>query len=195
MKNLLLAGLLAVGVTAPTWGQQLSLPLDSTTHKITYSAVVQVPGATQAQLYGRALKWLATVEAHTTNAPPVTDAASGTLSATVGFPFTGRAVVGSIQATLWRQISVTVKDGKAKYEASDFEVQPYVATASALSPPSKAQTKLTPAEEYLNRGNSTYYDKKGQPKAYAGSILDAVSQQTAAQVASLKVALAKSNDF
>lgn len=61
MKHLLLAGLLIVGVAAPAWAQQQPLPVDSTTHKITYSAVVQVPGASQAELYGRALRWLAKV--------------------------------------------------------------------------------------------------------------------------------------
>ncbi|MDO7888177.1 hypothetical protein [Hymenobacter cheonanensis] len=57
MKHLLLAGLLAVGVAAPGRAQQQPLPVDSTTHKITYSAVVQVPGANQAGAHGAA--WLA----------------------------------------------------------------------------------------------------------------------------------------
>ena len=195
MKYLLLVYLLAVGIASPTRAQQQPLPIDSTTHKITYSAVVQVPGASQAELYGRALRWLANVVPHVTTDPAVKDPASGTLAARVGLPFTARAVVGSLQCTLWRQVSITVKEGRAKYEFSDFEVQPYVVSAADITPPTKAQLKLYLGEEYLDRSNGLYYDKKGQPKAYAGSILDAVAQQSANQAASLKAALAKSSDF
>ncbi|MDO7888167.1 DUF4468 domain-containing protein [Hymenobacter cheonanensis] len=190
---LLVVGL-AVGGAGRACGQQAALPVDSTTHKITYSAVVQVPGASQAELYGRALRWLAKQPV----SPPdqrTMDATSGTLAARVGLPFTARAVVGSMQCTLWRQVNITVKEGRAKYEFLDFEVQPYVASAAAPAPPTKAQLKLYPAEEYLDRSNGLYYDKKGQPKAYAGSILDAVAGQAGGQAASLKAALVKPNDF
>jgi hypothetical protein len=195
MKKAILFAVGLLGAGRHAYAQQQPLPIDSTTHKITYSAVVQVPGASQAELYGRALRWLATVEARNTNVPPITDATSGTLIATVGQPFTGRALVGSIQCTLWRVVSVRVKDGRFKYEAYNFEIQPYVASEAALTPPSKAQLKLTPAEEYLNHSNTLYYTKQGAPKAYAASILDAIAQQSAAQAASLKAALTKSSDF
>ena len=192
-KTILLAVALGVGAGRAR-GQQASLPVDSTTRKVTYSAVVQAPGASQAELYGRALRWLAKQPV----SPPdqrTADANSGTLAARVGLPFTARAVVGSLQCTLWRQVNITVKEGRAKYEFSDFEVQPYVASAADPTPPSKAQLKLYPAEEYLDRSNGLYYDRKGQPKAYAGSIIDAVAQQSASQSASLKTALGKSSNF
>jgi hypothetical protein len=195
MKNYLLAaGLLLAGPIA-AYAQFTPPPVDSSRGKIAYSTVIQVPGATQAQLYGRALKWLATVQPHATTDPAVKDAASGTLATRLGIPFTAKALVGSMECTLWRELSVTVRDGKAKFESSEFTIQPYVATAAAIRPPTTAQIKLTPAEEYLNRGNVLYYTKQGQPKTYVASVLGAIEQQTASQLASLKAALNKSDDF
>ena len=58
------------------------LPVDSTTGYITYRGRIEAPGASQAELYGRALRWLAKQPV----SPPdqrTTDATSGTLAARV----------------------------------------------------------------------------------------------------------------
>ncbi len=192
MKQLLLS--LSLLLAIPAAAQFSSPPIDSTSGKIAYATIIQVPGVTQVQLYKRALKWLATVEPHTLNVPPVTDVNRGILTTSVGLPFTVRLVGGSTRATLWRDLHVTVKNGEAKCEFSAFVVQPYVASTS-FTVPSKAQLKLTAAEKYFDRGNMLYYDKQGQPKAYTSSVLGAIKQQNAALLTSLEAALAKSDDL
>ncbi|SFQ79044.1 DUF4468 domain-containing protein [Hymenobacter arizonensis] len=188
MKRLLLAvGLL---LALPAAAQFPSPPIDSARGKITYAALLRVPEATQAQLYDRAFQWLATVEAPNTHVPPVTDAVNGVLSANAGMPFLLRAAPGSFQATLWRELRITVQPGAVRCEMTGFLVQPYVASAT-WTLPTDAQLKLTPAEQYLDRSNRRYYDAQGHPTAHARSVLGAMEQQSAALLASLRAALAK----
>jgi|GEM_PF-3869467 len=192
MKLLLVAVSLLLAL--PAAAQLPSPPLDSARGKITYAARLQVPETTQAQLYDRALQWLATVATRNTYVPPVTDAANGILSANAEVPFLVRAATGSFRATLWRELRVTVQQGEARCEMTGFLVQPYVASAT-WTLPTAAQLKLTPAEDYLDRSNRLYYDAQGHPTAHARSVLEALEQQSATLLASLRAALAKPVDF
>lgn len=193
MKHLLLAALLTVGVVAPAWAQQ-PLPVDSTTHKITYSAVVQVPGASQAELYGRALRWLAKQPV----SPPdqrTTDAASGTLAARVGVPFAVQIPMLKMPATVWREVVVQVKDGKAKYELSNFFCQPYAPTPGQPSSPTQAQLKLTPLESYLDKSDWHNYTKDGQPRVITSGFIQAAQEQSEAEIKTLISALQEKADW
>ncbi len=167
--------------------------MDSARGKITYAAQLRVPEATQAQLYDRAFQWLPRVATPNTHVPPVTDAAKGVLSANVEMPFMVRAASGAFQATLWRELRITVQQGEARCEMSAFLVQPYVPSATGTLP-TDAQLKLTPAEHFLDRSNRRYYDAQGHPTAHARSVLGAVKQQSADLLASLQEALAKPLD-
>jgi hypothetical protein len=192
MKNLLPAILAFACLNAHA--QSAPLPFDSTRSKVAYTAVVQVPGATQSELYGRALKWLATLPA-TPDVPRVTDASSGTLAARVGIPFVAQISLLKMPLTLWRQVSVQVKDGRIKYDISDFACQLYAPTPGQPSNPTKAQLKLTPLEDYLNKSDWHNYTKDGQPRALPAAFIKAANEQSEAEVKSLTSALQVKSDW
>ena len=181
---LALAGAANAQVSAPI----SALPPAQTGGRVVYALVIESPGVSQADLYGKALRWLSAVP----QIGPVTlvhDAASGTLAGRVGAAVVSRAGLGALPCTLWRQISVEVKDGRTRYEARDFAVQYYVASPAAMSAPTAAQVLLHPLEEFTDPAASRYYARDGQPRAWTASLLGAADQQTSAQVADLRRAL------
>lgn len=184
MKTLLVCCLLACGLRAA--GQ--ALPYDSTRHLIVYSGIIAVPGASQAELYGRALKWLAKLPPLPTE-PTVRDAGSGTLAARVGVPFVVQVSALKMPFTLWREVSVEVKDGRVKYDLSDFAGQLFAPTPGQLSTPTKAQLRLHPLEEYLDKTKWENYTSGGQPRVIPAGFLAAADTQTRAQLAALRAAL------
>lgn len=190
MKLLLPAALLlSLSATA----QITALPFDSTKGKVTYAAVVQVPGATQSELYGRAAKWIATLPADPAE-QRVMDASSGTLVAHVGIPFVVQVPM-KLPVTLWRRVNVQVKDGRARYELSDFFCQLYAPTPGQPSNPTKAQLKLTPIEEYLNKSDGRNYTKEGQPRNIPRGFIEAAREQSEAEIKALTSALQTKSDW
>ena len=171
MNKLLLLCLLAVAGQAAAQAPPLH-----------YSAVIDAPGASQADLYGRAVKWMAA--APVVDAAPVRDAAAGLVAARLGSVFTAQSGAGGMPCTLWRRVSVEVKEGRAKYELTDFQVQYYVATAAATEPPTRAQAALHPLEELTAKGGT-----------WGRSMLAAAEEATAGQVAALKAALLTKSDW
>lgn len=186
MKTALLLCALCLSFAAAA--QLAPLPLSETNGRVVYSLVIEAPGASQADLYGRALRWMAALP-QIGNQAAVHDAASGMLAARAGAVFVSQAGAGTMPCTLWREVSVQVKDGRVKYEASDFAVQYYVASAAALSPPTAAQVRLHPMEEFTDRAAGRYYTKAGQPRPWTASLLSAAGEQTAGQTAALRRAL------
>jgi hypothetical protein len=187
MKHYLLAALLACSVPALAQTAPLTAA-DTVTTTTRYSAIVTVPGATQAELFGRALVWLATQPINP-NDPIVKDAASGIITARVGVPFINGAGLTQMPCTIWRQVNIQTKEGQAKYELTGFQFQLYAPTPGRPVQPSKAQIKLVPFEEYLNKADGRYYAKEGRPRAYTAGFLVAASQQTSLQIKSITTAL------
>ena len=186
MKTFLL--LCAVCLSFAAAGQVAPLPMSETNGRVVYSLLIEAPGASQADLYGKALRWLAALP-QIGNQATVHDAASGTLAARVGVVFVAQAGAGSMPCTLWREVSIQVKEGRVRYEASDFTLQYYVASAAALTAPTAAQVRQHPLEEFADPTAARYYTKDGQPRTWTASVLGAAREQTAAQGASLRRAL------
>ena len=199
-KLLLFLSSVLVGLSAHA---QLAVrpPIDSLRGKIAYSASIRVPSSSQAELYERASRWLAVAAPPAAVAPGGPGAASRTLVARVSMPMMAQLVMGnpterirplsasdSMQCTLWRQIKLTIVDGLVTYDISEFEIQPRKGSA-AVYEPRKANAKATSVEEYLNRGNTFFYTRQGQPRVYVASILKVIDQQSTTQVASLTAAL------
>ena len=149
------------------------------TQPLTYVAVVEVPGASQADLYRRAVKWLSGVPQ--LSEPTVRDAASGLVASRESAAFTASA---GMACTLWRRVSIEVKDGRARYEFTGFQVQYYVASPAVTAAPSRAQATLHPIEELTAMGG-----------AWGRSMQAAADEATAAQVATLKAALLTGSDW
>jgi hypothetical protein len=112
---------------APLWGQAQApapeLPLDPVTHRITYLGVVPVPEARSAQLYARAVDWIANDSNPQVFAAQLYDAAQGKITVREVLPIyagtlaTPTYVYAHVQYTL----TVYVKEGRYKYVISHLE--------------------------------------------------------------------------
>lgn len=95
------------------------LPVDATSKLLTLTEVVEVPGATQAQLYARAYEWVAKAYNSANAVVQMHDKDSGKI---IGKGVTrvltrGGAELGYVRHTL----SIYVKDGRYKYELTSLE--------------------------------------------------------------------------
>lgn len=158
------------------------LPVDSLTHKITYTGVVLVAGASKAELYSRAREWFAATFGSSKAVLEMDDREAGKLigKAYAQFDFSG--VFGqSLPWAMWRVIKVEVKDGRYRYTLDGFglggsiehpgeskPLEPWL--AGAARPAGKMVSKMT-AKMVL-------------------SITTGVQETASAEVASLQKAMA-----
>jgi hypothetical protein len=114
---LLLAAPLAYAQTVNADEAPVSLPTDPDTHLVAYTGVLEVPGATQAQLYDRAYEWVVKNYGSAQSVIQMQDKAAGKIIVKGRTPayFKGHEF-GWITHTL----SFYVKDGKYKYDITDF---------------------------------------------------------------------------
>jgi hypothetical protein len=95
---------------------KLPFPVDSLSGKILYQAVVPTPGVAQAELYRRARNWFVSRFPDYAHTVSVDDQAAGELAGTyctIMQKLTNRYEV-------WRTLRVYVKDGRYRYELTDF---------------------------------------------------------------------------
>ena len=101
-------------------------PLSATTHRITYEGVVQVPGASQADLFARARAWVSQTYDQQNAQPTQQDAASGQIqlrgARLVQVYQTYQGVPRASYAGVVRHLlTIYVKDGRYKYVLTDLE--------------------------------------------------------------------------
>lgn len=132
MKRFLLAaGLLAlVGFSARAQGAVsftfADLPLDATTHLVTYADVVPVAGATKEQLCFRAKEWAARYFMANARAPQLLDQAAGTYSC--------RGVVHLPYGTSYSMVlTIYAQDGSYKYVINQLFYSYSASSSDALS--------------------------------------------------------------
>ncbi|MEJ7664036.1 MAG: DUF4468 domain-containing protein [Hymenobacter sp.] len=114
------------------------LPIDSATGKVSYRAVVQAPGLSEAELYKRAKQWFAEAPS-TTKTPLLTDdAAAGRLVGQTGELVRQNVFGANVQIPLWRTITIEVKPGRFRYQITDFAFDS-----------GKGLGAVTPIENYL----------------------------------------------
>jgi len=130
IKNLLLFSALILFSVSNAFGQQEKfnkkvtpkLPIDNLTNKITYSEVVYVDSlANKEELFSRAREWFAKAYKSSTNVIQMEDKESGKI--------VGKALMKVYHKTLGSNypsgyinytISIYLKDGRYKYEVTDF---------------------------------------------------------------------------
>lgn len=94
------------------------LPIDPDTHLVAYTGVVEVPGATQAQLYSRAYEWVAKTFNSAQNVIQMQDKESGKIIVKgVVKAYNKKYDEGYNSFTL----SLYMKDGKYKYDITNFK--------------------------------------------------------------------------
>ncbi|MBH8567888.1 DUF4468 domain-containing protein [Microvirga sp. STS02] len=96
------------------------LPLDEQTHRVTYEGVVEVPGATQNQLYDRALEWMAKTYQSANDVVQIKDKEQGKLLAKGGILFFSH---GTPMGFVVHTQTIYVKDGRYKYLMTGFKHQ------------------------------------------------------------------------
>ncbi|QIX61857.1 DUF4468 domain-containing protein [Hymenobacter sp. BT18] len=170
---------------AQTW--QNPLPLDSTTHQITYSGVVQVAGATQSELYSRAQEWLLGSFKTGKSSIVTQDAASGRLIAEGFSPLFLTQAGLALEHRLWRTIKVEVKDGRYRYELANYAISRVPVNAQQPEAPGK-----TSLETMYDPARSVYMTKKGQPKPALLKATESIDEVSRQQVEALKQAMQQS---
>lgn len=177
---LLFVVLLAIscaGAHAQAWVNPL--PLDSATHKVSYSAVVQVPGASKIELYSRAREWYASTFGSSKAVLEMDDKEAGKLigKAYAQFEFAG-AIGKPLDWALWRTIKVEVKDGKYRYTITDFLLGGPIATPGENPHPIEAWMAPTLA-------------KGKQPGKMVLSVIDGTQATGQSEAVSLQAAMTK----
>lgn len=150
------------------------LPMDSATGKVSFKAVVQVPGASQAQLYARAKEWFATAPGAVQPVLEQADAANGTLSGKTSELVMQNMLGANVQVPLWRTIVIQVKPGRFRYQITDFAFDG-----------GKGQGAVTPIENYLTP-NALTFDEKGYPRPVLQSTIDAIYRSGRQQASSIR---------
>jgi hypothetical protein len=153
------------------------LPIDSSTQKVSYRAVVQVPGATQAVLYARAKKWFATAPGPTKIVLDTDDPVAGKLSGKTSELVMQNFLGANVQVPLWRTITVQVKPGRFRYQITNFSLDN-----------GKGLTPVTPIENYLSPNELTF-DSNGYPKPVLQSAIDAIQRSGRQQATAIRQAV------
>lgn len=101
----------------------VSLPVDSITHLVTYESVVQVQGTSRDVLYKKALEWFNTFYKNPTEVIRENDVEKGKIVGKPRFkiynPADKNGIKGDAGAVQYT-ITVAVKEGKFKYELTEF---------------------------------------------------------------------------
>lgn len=184
MKAFLVLFLLLLGATAAHAQLKLPklhgwvnpLPLDSVTRKVSYQAVVQVPGASQATLYARAKKWFASSPGPT-KLTLETDDGSGKLTGKTSELVMQNFLGANVQVPLWRTITVQVKPGRFRYQITDFAFDS-----------GQGQGAVTPIENYLTP-NALTFDDAGYPKPVLQSTIEAIQRSGRQQATAIRQAV------
>lgn len=109
--------------TSPTL-QPITIPVDPVSGTITYSEVVQVPGASQAELYIRAKEWFVINFRNPASVIQVDEKQDGVLIGKAWQDNSSFAMLSWVtDSRLWYTVKITVKDGRYKYELSNFMEQ------------------------------------------------------------------------
>ncbi|RFP65932.1 DUF4468 domain-containing protein [Hymenobacter lapidiphilus] len=171
-----------------TRAQEIVFPVDPDTGKVTYSDVVQVPGATQAELYARAQLWAAKTFPSTDATVQLSDAATGRVVAR-GWDRINIVVMGfGNPFKLWFLVQLDCKDGRYRSIVTDLEYQgeynPKVTVMSAAQ-----QTARTPAEANLLTKNSATHNKKGELRPVIASYRKQTDETVRSIQAGIKAAL------
>ncbi|RZK27684.1 MAG: DUF4468 domain-containing protein, partial [Hymenobacter sp.] len=169
--------------TAPA-AQAATYPKDATTGLIDYTDVVQVDGVSQAELFKRGKIWLVSTFKSAKDVIQAEDKDAGIIVGKAYSVINIQSGKFIVPAKLFYTLKLNFKDGKYKYELTDFyfENEPIAAM--------NYQIIKTPVEKHVLSAPST---------SHSGKIIASYRQQfdQAVQelIASLKAGMLKSNDF
>ncbi|MDR6195208.1 DUF4468 domain-containing protein [Siphonobacter sp. SORGH_AS_0500] len=186
MKKVLLTSFILLSLVTIVKAQDL--PVDKESGKITYSEVVDVPGSSKVELYGRALTWFAQSFKSSKSVLQVEDKdngkiiGKGNIPIIIKVPIMGNTDAGWVNA----MFTIVSKDGKYKYTIDNFY----------------HERPLGKNTENWTDGGSLEQEKPkvgmmGRPsKKEWNSIKESLDKDMQSTIASLKKAMSKSDtDF
>lgn len=116
---------------------EAALPVSAETHLVDYTKVVEVAGATKSELFARAKVWLAKSTTSAKSAIEAEDKDAGVLVAK-GYQIVDGFGGLDAPAKLWYTVKITVKDGKYRYNLTDFKYDwstiPYQYASKQMQP-------------------------------------------------------------
>lgn len=162
--------------TAQSPGLNL-LPMDTVTKMVTYQEVVQAPGISKDELYNRAELWVTKTFSSSINGLRKDNKLGGKIIATGSANGTIKYAMATIPITENYTISITVKDGRYRYEVSDFTIKN---SASKIN-------GGTPIEEYAV--DPKWKKNESEYKKIAKDMIDNTIRVSAEIISSLKLAM------
>jgi hypothetical protein len=112
----------------------LRLPIDPDSHLVTYSGVIEVPGATQAQLYTRATNWIAgTATYHVASSKQLQEATDKS-QLTVNGEMQARTFLSPVVGTITHSLTIYCKDGRYKYVLTNLREETTATRSTSLTP-------------------------------------------------------------
>lgn len=127
MSKCLLLVLALLGATPLTHAQvadSVKLPVDPTTCRIVYAEVIQVPGASQAELYTRAKRWFAKAFRSSEAIMQTEAKEAGRVQDKAWTPIAvhfADADQDAAEMTLWYTVKLACREGNYRYEITEFE--------------------------------------------------------------------------
>lgn len=103
--------------------QSIQIPVDSATRKIDYQGVVKADGLTKDELYTRAREWFAKTFNSAKDVIQMDDKSAGKIIGKGAANGSYFYLLTTIRFTLYYTVSITVKDGRYRYEITDIEAQ------------------------------------------------------------------------
>jgi hypothetical protein len=126
----------------------LKLPIDPETKRITYSAVVQEPGASQGELYARAKLWFAGAFKSAKDVVQADEKEAGVVQGTGWQDVYIKVILSPTASKLWYTVKLAVKDGRYKYDISEFRLQEYSSTYNLNPQPYAAEGILIEVKQF-----------------------------------------------
>ena len=183
-KYILLLSLIGLALTGRAQTQPAAYPTDAATGLIDYTETVAVADVSQAVLFTRAKLWLAGSFRSVKDVVQVEDKDAGVIVGR-GYSPIGIAYFGQVSAQrLYYTLKLGFKDGKYKYELSDFYFENEMAFSQSF------RTVKTLANSMLiGAANTSREEKvKGQYRAQFDATVPGL-------ISSLKAGMLKSTDF
>lgn len=125
MKKQLLT-LIATAITSLCFAQKeikVIVPIDSSTKEVEYSAIIKVEGISKDELYNRAKEWFVITYNSAQDVLQMDDKSAGKIIGKGTSSGKYKFMMSNTDYYLNYTLSVTVKDGRYRYEFSQFTVE------------------------------------------------------------------------
>jgi len=171
-----------------SYSQDVKLPIDTSTHKVSYSAITIATGIKQKELYSKAKQWVVYSYKSAKDAIQMDDPDNGKLilkGFVAGDDETFRGVLFTYN--IYYTITISIKDGKYKVNISDFERE-MISDGKTL-----AKIPIETTLEHLKSGNSDV-SKEETDKMYFG-LKSNINKVALNIIESFKSAMSKKDEF